>query len=85
MPSRGHEGRGGGRGNSRVPLALDQQAFIEALGTTVAMISQACAMVSQGGSNDLQRLEAHYPPMVREGVDSMVRTTVAIEGELGDI
>ena len=39
-------------------------------------------MVNQGGSNDLQRLEAHRPPMVRGGVDSRVRTTMTIEGEV---
>ena len=39
-------------------------------------------MVNQGGSNDLQHLEAHRPPMVREGVDSRVRTTMTIEGEV---
>ena len=37
-------------------------------------------MVSQGGSNDLQYLEAHHPPMVREGVG--VRTTMNTEGEV---
>ena len=39
-------------------------------------------MVSQGESNDLQRLEAHRPLMVRRGVDSGVRTTMTIEGEV---
>ena len=53
MASEGNEGRGGGRGNSRVPQALDQQAVTEAIGTAAAMIAQACAVVSQGGSNDL--------------------------------
>ena len=38
-------------------------------------------MVNQGGSNDLQHLEAHRPPMVR-GVDSRVRTTMTTEGEV---
>ena len=38
--------------------------------------------MSQGGSNDLQRLEAHRPPMVRKGVDSRVRTTMTTEGEV---
>ena len=33
-------------------------------------------------SNDLQRLEAHRPPMVRGGVDSRVRTTMTTEGEV---
>ena len=37
--------------------------------------------MSQGGSNDLQRLEVHRPPMVRGGVDSKVRTTMTTEGE----
>ena len=39
-------------------------------------------MVNQGRSNDLQRLEVHRPPMVRGGVDSRVRTTMTIEGEV---
>ena len=45
-------------------------------------LSHACAIVGQGGSNDLQRLEAHRPPMVRGGVDSRVRTTTTTEGEV---
>ena len=84
MASRGRRRRGGGQGNNRMPPALDQQAFIEAIGTTAAMIAHAYAMVSQGGSNDLQRLEAHHPPIFRGGGDSMVRTTMAIEGEMDD-
>ena len=82
MVSGGHEGRGDGQGNGLVPPALDQQAFIEAIGTAAAMIAQALAMVCQSGLNDLQRLEAHRPPMVRGGVDSRVRTTITIEGEV---
>ena len=39
----------------------------------------------QGESNDLQRLEAHRPPVVRGGVDSRVRTTMTTEGEVDDI
>ena len=54
----------------------------EAIGTAAAMIAQALAMVCQSGLNDLQRLEAHRPPMVRGGVDSRVRTTITIEGEV---
>ena len=38
--------------------------------------------MSQGGSNDLQRLEVHRPLMVRGGVDSRVRTTMTTEGEV---
>ena len=39
-------------------------------------------MVNQSGSNDLQRLEVHRPPMVREGVDSRVKTTMTTQGEV---
>ena len=39
-------------------------------------------MVNQGGSNDLQRLKVHRPPMVRGRVDSRVRTTMTTEGEV---
>ena len=38
--------------------------------------------MSQGGLNNLQRLEAHHPLMVRGGVDSRVRTTMTTEGEV---
>ena len=38
--------------------------------------------MSQGESNDLQRLGAHRPPMVRGGVESRVRTTMTTEGEV---
>ena len=42
------------------------------MGIAVAAIAQACAIVNQGRSSDLQRLEAHHPPLGREGgVDSM--------------
>ena len=61
---------------------FNQQAFAEAIGIAIAAIAQACAIVSQGGSNDLQRLEAHRPPMVRGGVDSRVRTTMTTKGEV---
>ena len=63
-------------------MAFDQQAFAEAVRIAVAAIAQACVIVSQGGSNDLQCLEAHRPPMVRGGVDSRVRTTMTREGEV---
>ena len=39
-------------------------------------------MVNLGGSNDLQRLEVHRPPMVRGRVDSRVRTTMTTEGDV---
>ena len=38
--------------------------------------------MSQGGSNDLQRLEVHRPSKVRGGVDSRVRTIMTTEGEV---
>ena len=85
MASRGRGRRGRPRGIGQAPSAFDQQAFAEAIGIAVAAITQACAIVSQGGSNDLQRLEAHRPPMVKEGVDSRVRTTMTAEEEVDDI
>ena len=85
MASRGRGHRGRPRGIGQAPSAFDQQAFAEAVGIAVAAITQACAIVSQGGSNDLQRLEAHRPPMVKEGVDSRVRTTMTAEEEVDDI
>ena len=82
MASRGRGCKGLPRGIGQAPSAFDQQAFAEVIGIAVAAIAQACAIVSQGGSNDLQRLEVHRPPMVRGGVDSRVRTTITIEGEV---
>ena len=49
------------------PLAFDQQAFTEAVGIAVAAIAQACAIVNQGMSSDIQLFEAHHPPLGREG------------------
>ena len=82
MASQGRGRRGRPRGIGQAPSAFDQQAFVEAVGITVATIAQACAVVNQSGSNDLQRLEAHRPPMVRGRVDSRVRTTMTTEGEV---
>ena len=67
MASRGRGRRGRPRGTGQAPLAFDQQAFVEAVGITAAAIAHAYAIVSQGRSNDLQRLEAHHPPMAIEG------------------
>ena len=47
----GHRGRP--RGTGQAPPAFDQQAFAEVVGIAVTSIAQACAIVSQGGSNDL--------------------------------
>ena len=67
MANRGRGRRGRPRGTGRAPPVFDQQAFAEAVWIAVAAIAQACAIVIQGRSNDLQRLEAHHPPMVTEG------------------
>ena len=82
MASRGRGRRGRPRGTCQASPDFDQQAFVEAIRIAVAAIAQACTIVSQGRSNDLQRLEAHHPPMVREGVDSRVRTTATSKGEV---
>ena len=73
---RGHRGRSRSTGQAPPafdqPSAFDQQSFIEAVGITVAAIAQACAIVNQGRLSDIQRLEAHRPPLSREGgVDDM--------------
>ena len=85
MASRGQGSRWRSRGIGQAPSAFDQQAFAEVVGIAVTVIAQTCAIVSQGGSNDLQRLEVHRPPMVRGGVDSKVKTTMTTEGEVDDI
>ena len=73
---RGHRGRPRGAGQAPPtidqPLDFDQQAFTEAVGIAVTAIAQACAIVRQGGSSDLQRLEVHQLPLGKEGgVDNM--------------
>ena len=82
MASQGRGRSGHPRGIGQAPSAFDQQAFSEAVGIAVVVIAHECAIVSQGGSNDLQRLEAHHPPMVRGGVNSRVRTTMTTEREV---
>ena len=67
MASRGRGRRGRPRGTGQAPSAFDHHAFVKVVGIAVAAIAQACAIVSQGGSNDLQRLEAHHPPLGKEG------------------
>ena len=73
MASRGRGRRGRPRGTGQAPPAFDQppvfyqQAFTEAVGIAVAAIAHACVVVNQGGSNDLQRIEAHHSPLGREG------------------
>ena len=82
MDNHGRGRRGRPQGAGHAPPAFDQQAFAEAVGIVVAAIAQACTIVSQGRSKDLQRLEEHHPPMFKGGVDSRVRTTMTIEGEV---
>ena len=78
MESRGRGRRGCPRGTGQAPPAIDQpstfdqQAFTKAVGIAIAAIARACAIVNQGRSSDIQRLEAHHPPLGREGgVDDM--------------
>ena len=73
MASRWRGRRGRPRGASQAPSTIDQppvftqQAFAEAVGIAVAAIAQACAVVNQGWSNDLQRVESHHSPLCKEG------------------
>ena len=67
MASRGRGSRGRPRGASQTLPVFDQQAFAEAVGIVAAAITQACSIVSQGKSKNIQRLEAHHPPMAIEG------------------
>ena len=67
MASRGRERRGRPWGTGQTPPVFDQKAFAEVVGIAVAAIAQACAVVNQGGSNNLQQIEAHHSPLGREG------------------
>ena len=82
MASRGRGRTGRPRGTGQAPSTFDQQVFAEVVRIAVAVIAHACVVVNQGGPNNLQRLEAHRPPMVRGGVDTRVRTTMTTEGEV---
>ena len=57
MASRGRGRTGRPQSTGQAPPVFDQQAFVEALGIAVAAIAQACAVLNQGGSNDLQRIK----------------------------
>ena len=73
MENRGRGSRGRPRENSQPPPVFDLQAFIEAIGTAVAIIVQASvvaattartsATVGQGGTSNLQGFQAHHPPI----------------------
>ena len=72
MASRGRGRRGRPQGTGQTPPGFDQQAFAEAVGITVAAISQASITGSQGGPSNLQRFRAHHPPTFTGGGDPMV-------------
>ena len=72
MASRGRGRRGRPRGTGQAPPVFDQQAFVEAVGISAAVIAQASVVGSQGGPNNLQRFRAHHPPTFTGGGDSMV-------------
>ena len=77
-----------------MPLAFDQQAFMEAISAATAIIARASVVVAtlartsategQGGTSNLQGFQVHHPPPYMRGGDSMVRTTLAIEREVDD-
>ena len=78
MASRGRGRRGRPRGTGQAPPAfdqppvIDQQAFVEAVGITAAVIAQASITGSQGGPSNFQRFRAHHPPTFTGGGDLMV-------------
>ena len=73
VEARGRSGRP--RVTDQAPSAFDQQTFAEVVEIAVAAIAQAYAVVNQGRSNDLQRIEAHHSPLGREGgVDDILGT-----------
>ena len=75
MASTGRGRRGRPRVTGQAPSAFDQQAFAEAVEIAVASNAHACAVVNQGRSNDLQRIEAHHSPLGREGGMDDIRGT----------
>ena len=81
MASRGRGRQARPRGSGQAPPTFDQppvftqQAFAEAVGIAVAAIAQACAVVKQGGLNDLQRIEANHSPLGRQGGVDDIRGT----------
>ena len=72
MASRGRGRRGRPRGTGQAPPVFEQQAFVEAIGITVAAIAQAGIAGSQGGLSNLQRFRAHHPPTFTGEEDPMV-------------
>ena len=54
------------------PPALDQRAFVEAVGVAEAAIAQARIAGSQGDPSNPQRFRTHHPPTFIGGRDPMV-------------
>ena len=81
MASRGRGSRRDGQSNNQPPLAFDQRALMEAIGTATATIAQtsvvattiaqASATVGQGGPSNLHRFKAHHPPTFKGRGDPM--------------
>ena len=73
---RGHRGRPWGTGQAPPtidqPPALDQRAFVEAVGVAEAAIAQASIAGSQGDPSNPQRFMTHHPPTFTGGGDPMV-------------
>ena len=72
MASRGRGRRRRPRGTGQAPPVFDQQAFVEAVGISTAVIAQASIACSQGGPSNLQRFRAHHPSTFIRGGDLMV-------------
>ena len=72
MASQGKGCQGSRRSNNPLPLAFDQQAFMDAMGPAAATIAQASATAGRGGSSNLQRFKAHHPLTFMGGGDPMV-------------
>ena len=94
MENRGRGCRGRPRDNSQPIPVFDPHAFIEAIGTAVAVIVQASvvaatttrtsATMGQGETSNLQGFQAHRFPTYMGGGDSMVRIALAIAREVDD-
>ena len=72
MANRGRGRRGRPQGTGQSPPVFDKQAFVEAVGITVAAISQTSIVGSQRGPSNLQKFKAHHPPTFKGGGDPMV-------------
>ena len=73
---RGHRGRPRGTGQAQPtidqPPALDQRAFVEAVGVAEAAIAQASIACRQEDPSSPQRFRAYHPPTFTGGKDWMV-------------